>query len=153
MECSCCGQDRTTVAMQCHPEIGVCTDCIGWLRGKAGVIDVTPTLPVRDMAEAVAFYESIGFAVRLYNDEAGFGFVTFDEESVFDLGHEVELDPATNRSACYLIVPDVEAWHARVVAAGISASRLADMEWGMREFSVRDPSGNHLRIGCPPITG
>ena len=35
-------------ALRCHDDITVCRTCIGWLRGKAGVVDVTPTLRVDD---------------------------------------------------------------------------------------------------------
>ena len=84
MLCSCCGLDRPTVAMQCHAEIGVCADCIGWLRTKAGIVDTTPTLPVRDMGEAVEFWQAAGIHVHLWGD-GGFGFGHYDDTSVFDL--------------------------------------------------------------------
>jgi len=46
-------------------------------------LDVTPTLPVADMAKSVEFWEAAGFDVNRYDD--GFAFVSFDEQSVFDL--------------------------------------------------------------------
>jgi uncharacterized glyoxalase superfamily protein PhnB len=66
---------------------------------------------------------------------------------VFDLGHEPKIDPAANRAGCYLVVPDVEEWHATLDAAGLPVTALADQPWGMREFTLTDPSGNHVRIG------
>lgn len=87
MTCSCCGQERDgwqLAALQCHDEIKVCRECIGWLRNEAGVPDSTPILPVRDIEESTAFFESAGFDVRRY-EGGGFAFVTFEDESVFDL--------------------------------------------------------------------
>jgi uncharacterized glyoxalase superfamily protein PhnB len=130
----------------CHDEIKVCRVCIGWLRTQAGIPDSTPTLPVRDMDEAVSFYERAGFGARLY-EGGGFAFVERDDESVFDLDHVPHLDPSTNAAGCYLIVPDVEEWHAELGAAGLPVTPMEDQAWGMREFTLTDPSGNHVRIG------
>lgn len=149
MECSCCGQrsDRL-VAMQSRDDIRLCRACIGWMRAEAGVLDVTPILPVNDVRASVAFYEAAGFEVRQWADEGGYSFVSYDDESVFDLDPcELALDPATNPAGCYVIVPDVDAWHARLSHAGLPVTTVEDKEWGMREFTLTDPSGNHLRIG------
>jgi uncharacterized glyoxalase superfamily protein PhnB len=48
----------------------------------------------------------------------------------------------------YVIVADVEAVHARAVAAGAVIIRpLEDMPYGSREFSVRDPEGHSWSVG------
>lgn len=149
MTCSCCGQERDAgqlTGLQCHDDIKVCRDCIGWLRSNAGIPDSTPILPARDIDEAAAFFESAGFEVRRY-DGGGFAFVTYDDESVFDLDAVEGFDVAANRAGCYLIVPGVDAWHARLVAAGLPVTDLADQPWGMREFTLTDPTGNTIRIG------
>ncbi len=132
-------------ALQCHDEIRICQGCVGWLREASGVLDVTATLPVKDMTEAVAFCRAAGFTVRSYDD--GFAFVHFNEVSVFDLGLEVDLDPNRNRAGCYIIVPDVDAWHTKLSAAALPVTPIEDQPWGMREFTLTDPSGNRLRIG------
>ena len=77
-------------ALQCHADVKVCRGCIGWLMQNAGGIDVTPTLPVTNMAAAVAFYEAAGFDVERYDD--GFAFVHWDDQSVFDLDLAEALD-------------------------------------------------------------
>ena len=55
-------------SLLCHDDIKICRVCIGWLRGRAGGIDVTPTLPVADMGQAIEFYEKnlkdLGYKVR-----------------------------------------------------------------------------------------
>lgn len=125
----------------------MCRDCIGWLRNDAGVPDSTPTLPVRDIEESAAFFEAAGFEVRRY-EEGGFAFVTYDDDSVFDLDLADGFDPASNRAGCYLIVHGVDAWRARLEAAGLPVTEVADQPWGMWEFTLTDPNGNAIRIGC-----
>jgi uncharacterized glyoxalase superfamily protein PhnB len=119
------------------------------LAGQLGVSS-TPTLPVTGLPEAVAFYERAGFGVRVYTDPSGqpgdFAFVDFAGQSVFDLD-VVDIDPARNGAGCYLIVQDVDGWHARMTAAELPVTPVADQPWGMREFTLTDPSGNHIRIG------
>ena len=148
MTCSCCGLDRdpaTLAELQCHDEIKICRDCIGWLGQRAGMLDVTPTLPVRVMAEAIAFYETAGFDVGPY--DGGFAFVRYADASVFDLDLNERIDPANNGAGCYIITDDAGRWHTRLSAAGLPVTPIGDQPWGMREFTLTDPSGNHLRIG------
>jgi hypothetical protein len=57
MTCACCGQDRvpeTLAELRQHPDIKVCRECIGWLAQRSAMLDVTPTLPVRAMPEAIS---------------------------------------------------------------------------------------------------
>lgn len=150
MSCSCCDQDKPTVALRSRDDVELCRECLEWLLGRVGVSS-TPTLPVADMNEALAFYERAGFGVRVYSNgtdaEPGFAFVDYDGQSVFDLDAIAELAPATNHAGCYLVVNDADAWHARMVDAGLTVTPIADQPWGMREFALDDPSGNHIRIG------
>ena len=44
----------------------------------------------------------------------------------------------------YLWVPDVDA-----AAAACGVTAIHDNEWG-RDFEVRDPDGNRIRVGTPP---
>ena len=118
MECYCCGEDRDAAmltSLLCHDEVKLCRICLGWLSQRAGVLDVTPTLPVSDMAEAVQFYEAAGFDVERYDD--GFAFVRLEEQSVFDLDLAADMEPGTNHAGCYVITNDVGEWHARFGAS------------------------------------
>jgi catechol 2,3-dioxygenase-like lactoylglutathione lyase family enzyme len=148
-ECSCCGEARGVVALQSRDDVRLCRDCVEWLAGRLGVSS-TPTLPVTSLPAAVEFYERAGFGVRVWVDPdtgpGGFAFVDYDGQSVFDLG-VADIDPARNGAGCYLITPDADAWHARMVDAGLPVTALEDQPWGMREFTLTDPSGNHVRIG------
>ena len=143
MECSCCGNERDrVVALQCHDEVKVCPDCIEWLRGRSGAVDVTPIMPVADMGEAIAFCSAAGFDVREYEPGGGYSFVSYDGQSVFDL----DVD---DRPGAYVIVDDVDRWHARLHGAGLSVTAIEDQPWGMREFTLNGPGATYLRIGRP----
>jgi predicted enzyme related to lactoylglutathione lyase len=153
VECYCCGETRDASALtslHCHDEVKLCRDCIGWLNRRAGGVDVTPTLPVSDMAATIEFYESAGFDVERYDD--GFAFVRLDDQSVFDLGLAGGMTPSSNRAGCYVMTADVDDWHARFAAAGLPVTPVEDMPWGMHEFTLTDPSGNRLRVGRPTPT-
>jgi predicted enzyme related to lactoylglutathione lyase len=150
MVCSCCGEDRDesmVTSLLCHEDIKVCRVCVGWLSGRVGALDVTPTLPVVDMDEAARFCEAAGLQVRRYDD--GFAFVHLDDQSVFDLDLVAGMEPETNHAGCYIITADVDDWHARLVAAGLHVTAVENMPWGMHEFTMTDPSGNNIRVGRP----
>ena len=133
-------------ALQCPSDVTVCRACVGWLREQTGVIDSTPILPARDMAEAVAFYEAASFDVQVY-EGGGYAFVRHDEQSVFDLGHEQGFNVESSRAGCYLVVPSPDEWHARLTSLGYPVTPLRDEDYGMREFALTDPSGNNIRFG------
>jgi hypothetical protein len=107
---------------------------------------------VVDLTEAVAFYERAGFGVRSHTEDNG------------DAG-EGSRSSTTTARACSTSMPrptwirtptapaptwssdDPKTWHARTANAGLEVTPLADQPWGMRELSLTDPSGNHVRIG------
>ena len=144
------------MALQSRDDVELCRDCLEGLLGRVGVTS-TPTLPVRDLAEAVDFYEQAGFGVRVYREDGdggdGFAFVDFDGQSVFDLDVAPGLDRAANRAGCYLVTDDADAWHDRIGKAGLAVTALADQPWGMREFTLTDPSGNSVRVGRAVTSG
>jgi uncharacterized glyoxalase superfamily protein PhnB len=132
--------------LRCANDVGVCPGCLDWLRGQMGVAEVTPILPVRDLDEALGFYKAAGFEVRA-DDDGGYAFVSYQDEGVFDLDEIEGLDPATNAAGCFIVVDRVDQWHHELEAAGLSVTRAENQPWGMREFTLTDPSGNRLRIG------
>ena len=63
------------------------------------------------------------------------------------------LQPANNQTSCYWRVPDADTLYREIAAFGLPAegapslSEPADEPWGMREFTLKDPAGNLVRIG------
>jgi hypothetical protein len=148
MECSCCCEVREPsqiAALKCHDEIKICRTCLGWLRFRAGGLVVTPTLPVLDIGEATRFFEAAGFDIEHYSGD--FAFVHAEGQSVFDLERIEGLEPESNHAGCYITTGDVDGWRARLATAGLSVTPIQDMSWGMREFTLRDPNNNRIRIG------
>jgi catechol 2,3-dioxygenase-like lactoylglutathione lyase family enzyme len=116
------------------------------MRGVADHLGAIPILPVRDMAEAVAFWSRIPqLAVEPY--DAGYAFVLHAGHELVHLGGAPDLDVGAKRSGCYVHVPDVDGLHRACVAAALPVSEVRDEPWGMREFRLSDPSGNTVRIG------
>jgi catechol-2,3-dioxygenase len=101
--------------------------------------------PVADMGEALAFYRQLGFDVETY--DGGYSWVTNSGAEVLHLALAADLDRAANPSAGYFHVQDVDDWHAAWTRCGAEVSSVEDHPWQMREFSLRDPSGNFSRVG------
>jgi catechol 2,3-dioxygenase-like lactoylglutathione lyase family enzyme len=102
-----------------------------------------PILPARDMPVAQAWYcDVLGLGVNwIWKDD--FGSVGKDCVELF-LYESVEPQPGM----CSLFVDDVDVVHAHAAERGAEiVSPLEDKPWNVREFSVRDPNGNVLRIG------
>ena len=106
-----------------------------------------PIFPVRELEEASDFWTRAGLAVEHYDE--GYAFVLADGDELVHLALQPSLDPAANHSACYIHVDDVAGWHDRLSHAGLPVTPLREEPWGMTEFSVRDPSGNLVRVGHP----
>jgi catechol 2,3-dioxygenase-like lactoylglutathione lyase family enzyme len=156
VSCACCDEEKPTVSLRSRDDVALCRDCVDWLVSESGATS-TPTLPVRDMDEAEAFYVRAGFGVRRWraddNDPGdGFAFVDADGQSVFDLDAIADLEPASNHAGCYVIVRGADEWYARMRAAGLPVTEFVDQPWRMREYTLTDPSGNNVRIGRPSET-
>lgn len=132
-------------SLLCHDEIKVCKICVRWLMQRTGGIEVTPTLPVSDMGEAIRFYEAADFDIERYDD--GFAFVRSNDQSLFDLEFAADMDSATNHAGCYIITAHADEWHHRFSTAGLQVTPIEGTPWGMREFTLTDPSGNNVRVG------
>ncbi len=105
--------------------------------------------PVADLAPATTFYRAMGFEVQAWDDT--YALVRHRGEELLHLSVVDDFRPAANRAAGYLHVRDVDAWHTAWSALkdelGFAMDAVADRPWGMREFAMRDPDGNLLRIG------
>lgn len=101
--------------------------------------------PVTDMDEAVSFYRGLGFDVEGF--DGGYAWVTHRGEEILHLALVPELDRDANRAAGYFHVQNAEDWHAAWSGAGAEVAALVDHRWQMREFSLRDPNGNLIRVG------
>jgi hypothetical protein len=106
---------------------------------------IAPIFAVRDLDAALAHYERLGFATRVY-DGGGYGYATRD-------GIEIHLGtvPIEKRqtSSAYLWVEDADELAAEWRSAGLGVHPPEDTEWGQHEGAVVDPDGNVIRFGSP----
>jgi catechol 2,3-dioxygenase-like lactoylglutathione lyase family enzyme len=110
---------------------------------------ILPILPARNVDETIRFYERLGFSVvgRFGGKRRYLVLMRDDAELHFFL--LPSLDPRTNINGCYLRIADADALYAewRAVLDGLAPPQ--DRDWGLREFTLVDPSGNLLRVGSP----
>ena len=63
-------------------------------------------------------------------------------------GGFAEIAPPLGSSSVYVVIDDPDALHDRAVAAGGEIVReLVDLDYGSRDFAVRDPEGNLWNFG------
>ena len=107
------------------------------------------TLATHNMARAVRFYAALGFDLlyggadaRFSGFRAGSGYLNLTAQS------DDRQWAWWGRAIFY--VQDVDAMHARVVAAGYQANTAPrDAVWGERYFHITDPDGHKLSFARP----
>jgi catechol 2,3-dioxygenase-like lactoylglutathione lyase family enzyme len=111
----------------------------------------TAVLAVANVPRAIDFYrEKLGFRQNwVWGEPPTFGCVGLGSVEIF-LCEQPELAARVEGHQHMFFVHDVEALHAQHAAAGAPIiSPPENKPWGMREYTVRDISGYHLRFGGP----
>ncbi|MBX3134541.1 MAG: VOC family protein [Gemmatimonadaceae bacterium] len=109
-----------------------------------------PILRSLDLAATRSFYESLGFTPWFRG--TGYEIVSRGNLVVHFEEHRA-LNPDENRDACYWRVTDADALHSEFTRLNLPSTGIPritppeDEIWGMREFTLKDPSGNLVRIG------
>jgi uncharacterized glyoxalase superfamily protein PhnB len=116
---------------------------------------VTPTIRVRDMAEALAFYSGpLEFTVEREHEgnsvvKRGDARVMLETDQEF-YGDEYntaikERLGSPSSISLYIEASDLAGFQSRLEAAGVRIiDPLADRPWGQAEFTVEDHEGNWL---------
>jgi uncharacterized glyoxalase superfamily protein PhnB len=116
--------------------------------------DVTPILSVVDLARALAWYEeALGFArAWAWGDPIELASVC-RERVELNLGQRGKVGPP-GPSQVYLRVGPIDAvWQLAAASGAEIVTPIADRPYGMRDFSIRDESGNRLDFGEPIRAG
>jgi len=109
-----------------------------------------PIFPAHDLRRTRAFYESLGFKSGYRDDNYD---ILRRGSLVVHLERRADLVPATNQTSCYWRVRDADALYREFAALELpddgapSLTEVSDEPWGMREFTLKDPAGNLIRIG------
>lgn len=108
------------------------------------------TLRTANMAEAVAFYESLGFGLLYGGKDAHF--TSFRAGSGY-LNLELDTSGASRIALWGRVVfwvDDVDAMYRRAIAAGFDPEMVpADAPWDERYFHIRDRDGHELSFAKP----
>jgi catechol 2,3-dioxygenase-like lactoylglutathione lyase family enzyme len=109
-----------------------------------------PFLPVKDLAETIRFYKTLGFTGEwLWGSPPTDAGIRRDELSLL-FNHNPELAEKMEGFELVIFVDNVDdifnefnkKREIQIIAP------LQDEPWGIREFSVKDNNGYRLRISC-----
>lgn len=112
------------------------------------VVEIKAFVPARDYALSLRFYVDMGFT--LASDTGGVAYFHHGS-AAFLLQHFYDARHAGN-FVMHLLVENVEAWWQRLHDAALASTygvTLTEPElrpWGMRAFTLTDPSGVLWRI-------
>ncbi|MGF1465329.1 MAG: VOC family protein [Sandaracinaceae bacterium] len=103
-----------------------------------------PELPVRDVAEAQAYYrDKLGFEVAWTYPDAAMGAVTRGPLAIFFRRATSSFEPRTH----WMFAEDVDATYREMVDRGADiVDDLGDKPWRLRQFTIADLNGHRFHI-------
>jgi catechol 2,3-dioxygenase-like lactoylglutathione lyase family enzyme len=116
--------------------------------GDLKAVEIKAFVPARDFALSKQFYEDLGFTIAWSDSDLAYlrcGDCSFLLQNFYQPEH-------AGNFMMHLLVEDVETWWRHVEKAqlasayGARAEPPADRPWGMRDFTIADPTGVHWRI-------
>ena len=119
---------------------------------------LSPVLLVDELEPAIAFYRDVlGFEVKMVMAVEGFAQLESGAVEVMLEGREAMAKdfpsladaPVGGSTVLYIETEDVEALRRQVEGKTKVAIDLRDQPYGMREFVLRDPSGNLVTLASP----
>jgi uncharacterized glyoxalase superfamily protein PhnB len=108
---------------------------------------ITPVFQVASVDVALKYYtEVLGFSEDFrFGDYAG---VKLGGACIHLSGHSIH-DRPVGAGTAYIFCDEVDAYFADITGKGVTAkAEPKDYDYGMRDFLVVDPDGNHLGFGC-----
>jgi catechol 2,3-dioxygenase-like lactoylglutathione lyase family enzyme len=111
------------------------------------IIRVSFVLAVRDLARSTAYWRDVlGWRLE-FEDPGNWSFMFRDGVGVH-LGECRDAMPAAELGDHsyfgYIVMDDVDAYHAEIAARGAECGAPADKPWGMREMHVRTIDGHRI---------
>ena len=106
-----------------------------------GIKRAVPIMPARDIAEASAFYEQLGFKVARPMDT--YAIAEWDSAEVH---LAFSPDPPADRSGCYLLVEGIDRLFETLRGRAVDIEGPLLQPWGLKEMYVVDPTGNLIRF-------
>ncbi len=112
-------------------------------------IEIKAFVPARDLAQSLAFYKALGFEVAMESDDLAY---LSHGKTAFLLSHFYNPEHANN-FVMQMLVANADDWYQNVLESGVVAgfsvrtSPPDDRPWGIRDFTLIDPTGVLWRIG------
>ncbi|WP_206240980.1 VOC family protein [Novosphingobium terrae] len=112
-------------------------------------VEIKAFIPAKDFDLSRRFYADLGFVEAWSSDDLAYfhaGQTSFLLQRFYRQEH-------ADNFMMHLLVEDVDAWWGHVEAAqlallyGVRAAPPEDRPWGIRDFTLDDPSGVLWRIG------
>jgi hypothetical protein len=103
-------------------------------------------VPVRDLQAALERYRQLGFEVRAYGQNTGYGFAQRGAVSIH-LSEWDEHDPKRTGVVVYLYVSDADAVRAEWASCGVEGhlGEIRNADYGIREFGFVDRHPRPIR--------
>ena len=110
---------------------------------------VVPVLAANDVLQTAAYYRDVlGFAIDDTFSGSEWAMLWADQCQLF-LALNPSLAGTAKGQQVSICVPGVDAMFERHKANGANIiSDVEDKPWGLREYTVEDPNGYHLRFGA-----
>ena len=111
-------------------------------------IELKAFIPSKNFKHSKQFYQDLGFTLAWCADDLAYLRLRTCSFLLKDF-YQQEL---AENLVMHLLVPDVDAWWEQIYKRGIVGSYnvrmtpLVQQPWGMREFTLTDPSGVLWRI-------
>ena len=101
-----------------------------------------PELPVTDVERAQQHYrDALGFEIGWLDPSKEIGAVSRGEVAIFFRKRTQPFEPAVH----WVFAEDIDATYQELQALGANIVQpLADMPWGLRQFTVEDLDGNRF---------
>jgi catechol 2,3-dioxygenase-like lactoylglutathione lyase family enzyme len=118
------------------------------LMSDLGAVEIKAFVPARDFALSKRFYEDLGFTIKWSDSDLAYlhcGDCSFLLQNFYIPEH-------AGNFMMHLLVADVEAWWHHVEESqlpakyDVRAEPPDDRPWGMRDFTIVDPTGVLWRI-------
>lgn len=124
------------------------------MTNKPGFGAVAPILACNDVLATAHWYRDVlGFVIDDEWTGETWGMLWAEGSQVF-LSLRPELVKTAKGQELLIAAPDVDAVYARHKANGAKiVSPLQTQPWGLREYTVEDPNGYHLRFQTSVGTG
>ena len=113
------------------------------------LLDIAPTFVVSNMKSALAFYEGVlGFeTLYLHGEPPTYAVLKQGAAHIHLFPKHLE-HQQPGYSNCYIQVTGVDHLYQGLQTLGVPiVHELQEQEYGMKDFVIQDPDGNHIGFG------